>query len=53
MLNMEIMPEQAEHFHQMRNKFLTIIFLPKYIAEICNTLCIVDIEEVKNFRDIV
>ena len=53
MLNMEIENFAAEHFHQMRNKFLDIMILPKYIAEICNTLGFIDIEEVRNFREIV
>ena len=45
-----MMPNEAEMFDQMRNKFIDIMSLPTKMAKLFNLLGIIDLEEVRNFR---
>ena len=50
MLDIQMMPNEAEQFDQMRNKFMEIMALPKSLAKLGDSLGIINIEEARNFR---
>ena len=50
MLNMEIMPNEAENFDLMRNKFWDIMVMPERLAKFCDALGIIDLQGVRSFR---
>ena len=44
------MPDEAENFDLMRNKFMDIACLPEKIATFCDSLGIIDVEGARSFR---